>query len=102
MTATLLTALLSFIATHASGILTGVVGTKISAWIAARLNTKTERAVYTDLILPLVQSVAALLQNVNMDAKPETNGIATASMSAAGNKPAVSAALIPATAHYND
>ncbi len=101
MTATLLTALLSFIASHASGILTGVVGTKISAWIAARLNTKTERAVYTDLILPLVQSVAALLQSVPTEKTADVRNIVTTSAVTA-KMPASASIAAPATAHYND
>lgn len=101
MTATLLTALLSFIASHASGILTGVVGTKISAWIAARLNTKTERAIYTDLILPLVQSVAALLQSVPTEKNADVRSTVTTAAVAA-KIPASASIAVPATTHYND
>jgi hypothetical protein len=103
MTATLLTALLSFIASHASGILTGVVGMKITAWIATRLNTKTERAIYTDLILPLVQSVAVLLQNVQTEGLTTTTKTAPAQVNVITTKsPSVTLSPAPATAHYND
>jgi hypothetical protein len=65
MTTSLFATLLSFLSTNASGVLAGVVGAKISAWIAGHLKTQTEQALYTDLLLPLFQSLAGLLQGVS-------------------------------------
>jgi len=59
-----LTALLGFVASNAPGILTGVLGTKMTSWIAAHLKTKTRQIAYRDIVLPLFQSLTALLQSV--------------------------------------
>ena len=64
MSSTLLTALFSFVALHSSGILTGVIGTKLTGFIANHLKTDSEKKIYQDIMLPIIQALTGILQHV--------------------------------------
>lgn len=103
MGSTLFAALFSFVAVHASGILTGVVGTKLTGFIASHLKTDTEKKIYEDVMLPIVQSLAALLSSVPTAAASVTQAAATPVTTATVTRTAtVSASALPDDVRFNN